>query len=57
MDAYDEDKRFSGLCVSVPPEYSQLAQYRATLGHKANHGAGGKVRAGVVTVMKLQVAG
>ena len=41
MDAYDADKRFSGLCVSVPPEYSQLGQYRATLGHKANHGDGG----------------
>ena len=47
MDAYDADKRFSGLCVSVPPEYSQLGQYRATLGHKANHGDGGKVRAAV----------
>ena len=27
------------LCVTVPPEYSSLTSYRATLGHKVDKGA------------------
>ena len=32
------------LCVSLPPEYSSLGSYRATLGHKVNHADEGEVR-------------
>ena len=32
------------MAVNVPPEYSRLDQYRATLGHKANHGGEEEVR-------------
>ena len=32
------------MAVNVPPEYSKLDQYRATLGHKANHGGEEEVR-------------
>ena len=38
MDVVHPEKKFD-LCVFVPPEYSGLDQYRATLGHKANHDA------------------
>ena len=37
MDVTKPDKKFDDLCVFVPPEYSSLDQYSATLGHKANH--------------------
>ena len=36
MDMTNPDKKFD-VCVFVPPEYSSLDQYSATLGHKANH--------------------
>ena len=37
MDVTRPEKKFDDLCVFVPPEYSSLDQYSATLGHKANH--------------------
>ena len=37
MDVTRPEKKFGDLCVFVPPEYSSLDQYSATLGHKANH--------------------
>ena len=36
MDMTNPDKKFD-VCVFVPPEYSSLDHYSATLGHKANH--------------------
>ena len=38
MDVTKPENKFE-ICVFVPPEYSSLDQYSATLGHKANHDA------------------
>ena len=35
-DMVNPGRKFD-ICVFVPPEYSDLDQYSATLGHKANH--------------------
>ena len=35
-DMVNPEMKFD-VCVFVPPEFSELAQYSATLGHKSNH--------------------
>ena len=35
-DMVNPERKFD-ICVFVPPEYSDLDQYSATLGHKSNH--------------------
>ena len=44
------------LCVSLPPEYSSLGSYRATLGHKVNHADEGEVRPSASRNIKCEVA-
>ena len=42
-DMVNPERKFD-ICVFVPPEYSDLDQYKATLGHKSNHRESPNVR-------------